>query len=174
MVALAQLAAQDRDALAGVVGGGAEALRAEAIREAARDQLREIRSQAPRELAGLIEPGQRGLEPVAGHVADAQLVAVWDRAQHPQPVVRHRQRGLGIDAREAQPLARRRRAILHPGVPDVARGHTQPARQRPHRVQRGQVALLDPQVQVFPAARGLVGGDLLDQERLGRGLEARR
>ena len=44
VVALAQLAAQDRDALASVVGGGAEALRTEAIREAARYQLREIRA----------------------------------------------------------------------------------------------------------------------------------
>jgi len=97
-------------------------------------------------------------------VARAQLVAVPARLEHAHAVHRQLDGARGIEARHADPLAGRRVSVLHAGVAQVALVDVAGARDAPHRLERRQVGLLDPQEGVLALARRQVGRDLLDHE----------
>ena len=61
--------------------------------------------------------------------------------------------------------------ILHAGIANIALGHLQRSGDPADGFQRGKAALLDRQVEVFTAAAGQIGRDLLDDEVLGGFLE---
>ncbi len=63
-------------------------------------------------------------------------------------------------------------AVLEPGRAHLADGEVEPAGDLPDEVFRAHRALLDPEVEEIALAARLVGGDLLDLEVLGRGLDA--
>src|SRR5581483_5649783 len=91
---------------------------------------------------------------------------------HAHAVDRQRERALRIQARDAEPLPRRRVPVLHAGIADVARIDVAGARDPPHRLERRQIGLLDPQVRVLALAGRYVRGDFFDDERVAGGGEA--
>ena len=114
---------------------------------------------------------EHDLEAIAVEMPNPQLVLVPAGGQDPHPLDGGRLRPLRVHAEHAEPLPGGRAAILHARVADVAGIHPQDAREPVHRLERGQVLLLDPEVRVLPLARRQVGRDLLDDEGLRAGNE---
>src|SRR5262245_37890460 len=161
-VARSGLAAQDAPAELGVVA--AEALRPEAVREAAAREL----LRAPRRRVGghRVHVAHEDLEAIGAQVARAELVRVASRLEHPHAGQRERERRLRIESGRGEPLRRHRHAVLAAGVAHVARRHAGGAGEVACHLLRRAQRLLDAQEGVRAAARRRVEGHLVDPELL--------
>ncbi len=105
-------------------------------------------------------------------VAGLELVAVATDVEQPHAVaVQLRQPAFRADG-DRHHLPRDGVAVLESGRADFADGYVEAARDLADEVFGPHVALLDPEIEEISLARRRVGGDFLDLEILGDGLDA--
>ena len=155
---------EPRERLIEVPLPGAEALRAEVVRDTALADARHDRLEAWPGVRVDLREGQR--EAIGLEMPHLQPVRVPRDVEHLDPVDGLPVLRVHSALRDRHPLRGDRVLVLLAGDAEVLALHVRRPRDAPDGVLRGEAALSDADIPVRPLATGLVGGDLIDAEVL--------